>query len=443
MSRFKIERSLSGRRLLVASMLGLIGVMPGVARTAFAQSSGLEVAAKQQEMPKFYGLHFDLGVYDGSGLNSVGQNYRNDLSFYLEPAWDIGRSFASTRGTRWKGLQLAGRFIVTANLSGTDESAFSGNTHATPQGTCGNPTLSTNGGVVDPGSVQFCNPASATRRADYSDIWLTLRAPGVYKIPKLEINVNPAVRVILPSSAESQFATLIMGVTPSLGISRTFWKNRIRAGLSFGVTKNFHKSATPQYTGGSNGTASSQGGNPYDGALSSGLSNFYADPSRQATVGGLNTNFSLLSVVSGGVQFSEKWSFDALYIVSNAYPYGQGCTQTIQGMIVDLCATGNSVATASGSELWRPGRRDTQIFWATLNYQPWEWIGFSVAWINQAPMWKPDSTYRQGFISTDYNAFTTVSFGTTISIDHVAESLQNRRKKSAGAVANSNAVRLQ
>ena len=83
-------------------------------------------------------------------------------------------------------------------------------------------------------------------------------------------------------------------------------------------------------------------------------------------------------------------------------------------------------------------------FWATINYQPWEWIGFSVAWINSSPMWKPDSTYRQGIISTDYNAFTTVSFGTSISIDHFAEMLDKRnKKKSSAPVAKSNAVSFQ
>src|SRR6185503_6339203 len=142
--------------------------------------------------------------------------------------------------------QLAARFVVTANLSGTDESAFGGNTHATPQGTCSNITPTSNGGVVDPGSVGYCNPATSNRRADYSDFWLTLRAPALYKysIPEYSFAINPSVRGIFPSSMESRYATLIASVTPSLGMSHTFWKGRLHAGFSFGVTKNFHRQST-------------------------------------------------------------------------------------------------------------------------------------------------------------------------------------------------------
>jgi hypothetical protein len=394
-------------------------------------------------------LHFDLSIYDGSGLNSVGENYRNDLSFYFEPSWDIGKAFSALRRTRWKTLQLAARFVVTANLSGTDENAFSGNINTGPQGTCGNPSISGNGGVVDPGSVSYCNPASATRRADYSDFWLTLRAPSLYKysIPQYSFSISPSFRAIFPTSMESRFQTLIAAITPSIGMTHTFWKGRLHGGFSLGVTKNFQKQSTSQVQTSTTGTTDPNavnGGNPYDGALVGGLANFYADPTRQASLGGLNVNFSVMSVISGGVQFSDKWSFDALYIIANAFPYSQSCTENVQGYSINLCDTGNAVAANSGSELWRPGRRDTQIFWATLNYQPWDWIGFSVAWINSAPMWKPDSSYRQGIISTDYNAFTTVSFGTSISIDHFYEMLDKRRKKkSADPVAKANAVSFQ
>ena len=416
--------------LLTVSMLAM--ALPG---RAVAQTSGLLVDENKRETPKFGGFHFDLGIYDGSNLNNVGHNYSNALSFYFEPSWDVGRAFSALRNGPLKNMQITGRFVLTAGLAGTEDGYFSGNTTSSPQGTCGNPGVSTNGGVVDPGSVAYCNPSSAHRRADYSDTWLTLRLPSVYKIPKALISISPALRFIFPSSAESQYQTLLVSITPSLGLSRSFWKGHIRVGFSFGVNKSFHKDATAHYTGGDNGTASTQGGNAYDGGTGSGLSNFYADPSRQATVGGLNTNFSLLSVVSTGLQFNDKWSADLLYIVSNNYPYGQGCTATTQGQDVNLCANGSAVAGQSNSQLWRPGRRDYQTFWASVTYQPFQWIGFSLSWINSAPLWKPDSTYRQGFISTDYNAFTTISFGTSISIDHVVSALQGRKKATTQARA--------
>ena len=52
-----------------------------------------------------------------------------------------------------------------------------------------------------------------------------------------------------------------------------------------------------------------------------------------------------------------------------------------------------------------------------VSYQALDWLGISLAWINWAPMQKLDSSYRQGIISTDYDAFTTIQLGATITID--------------------------
>src|SRR5262249_55936609 len=146
-------------------------------------------------------------------------NYRNDLVFYFEPSWAVGARFL--KNTWAKTFMIGARFAVTQQLSGTDESAFGGNANAGPHGTCGDVTI--NNGVVDPGSVPYCNPAPNDRRADYSDIWLNFRMPKVYTIPKAEISINPAVRMILPSSMQSRYQSLIMALAPSISFSRGFW----------------------------------------------------------------------------------------------------------------------------------------------------------------------------------------------------------------------------
>jgi hypothetical protein len=430
-------------RLAVASMLGLLVLAE--AGPAAAQSTGLTATAGKVEAPKYYGLHFDLGVYDSSGLNFVGQNYYNAFSFYFEPSWSIGAQFASLRSGPLKNLTLAGRFIVTANVSGTDPAGFNGQANTTPIGGCsdltarapnGDPANQENGGVIDPTQVQRCNPAANSRRADYSDFWLTLRAPSIYKIPKLGININPSLRFIFPASEQSRYATLVTSITPMLGLGRSFWKGRLRAGFIFGVNKNIHLSQTPKTLTGQ-GPTSELGGNTYSGLNGGRISEF---GTRSDTV---NTNFSLLSIISGGVQFSEKWSLDAFYIVSNAYAYDQPCTETVAGMPVNLCANGDAVASSSGSRISRPGRRDFQTLWVSLGYQPWDYVGFSLSWINSAPMWNPDSSYRQGVFSFDYNGFTSVNLGLNVSIDSVATTIQAKRKKAATPVAQSNSVSLQ
>src|SRR5688572_19990411 len=377
-------------------MLGLLVLAE--AGPVAAQSTGLTATAGKVEAPKYYGLHFDLGVYDSSGLNFVGQNYYNAFYLYLEPSWSIGAQFESLRNTRWKNLTLAGRFIVTANVSGTDPGGFSGNANTNPLQPCSDINPSTNGGLVDPTTIERCNPAANSRRADYSDFWLTLRAPSIYKIPKLGININPSLRFIFPASEQSRYATLVTSITPMLGLGRSFWKGRLRAGFIFGVNKNIHLSQNPRTLQGQ-GPTSELGGNTYSGLNGGRISEF---GTRSDTV---NTNFSLLSIISGGVQFSEKWSLDAFYIVSNAYAYDQPCTETVAGMPVNLCAAGDAVASSSGSRISRPGRRDFQTLWVSLGYQPWDYVGFSLSWINSAPMWNPDSSYRQGIFSFDYNGF--------------------------------------
>ena len=405
--------------------LALVVTVVGAGKGASAQglsgynTAAAEVAAHHDASPRFHGFTFDLTTADGSGLNSVGHNYRNDFVWYFEPAWNVGQVYL--RGTRWHSLQLQARFSVTANVSGTDEANFSGYANATgPQGTCGSPDVSTQGGSVDPGSVPYCSPPPNNRRADYSDLWLTLRAPHLYTIPKIDVYVNPAFRVVLPTSAESLYATMVMSLTPSVAVGRAFWHDKIHAGYGFGFTKYFHRYIAPQLNPAAGGQAATIGGNYNDGAYGAGLSNFYADPTRVGTIGGYNPSYAFIHTISGGIQLSDKWSLDVLYLIIDAFSYDHSCTLQVNGVAYDTCDAGDAVASASGAQVSRPGHRDSQVFWATIAYQPLDWLGLSLAWINWAPLQKPDSSYRQGLISTDYNAFTTIQLAATITVDKLA-----------------------
>lgn len=404
----------------LALAIALCGASTAWADGAGAPNTGAVTTVETSNTPpRFYGLTFDLTMADGSGLNSVGHNYRNDFVWYFEPSWNIGQLYL--RSTRWKTLSLAARFSVTANVSGTDEANFTGYSNSTgPQGTCGSPTINDNGGTLDPGTVAYCNPPPNNRRADYSDLWLTLRAPRVYKIPKIDVNVNPAFRVVLPTSLESQYATMVMSLTPSISIGRSFWGDRLRGGYGFGFTKYFHRYTTPQLNPAAGPMAATVGGNYNDGAYGAGLSNFYLDPSRTGTIGGYNPSYALVHTISGGVQINDRWSFDVLYLIIDAFTYDHSCTLQVNGATYNTCTTGDAVAGSSGASLARPGHRDSQVFWATLAYQPLDWLGLSLAWINWAPLQKPNSTYRQGLISTDYNAFTTIQLAATITVDKLA-----------------------
>lgn len=408
---------------MTKQMKGLVfflvtGVLLGAApKVALSQGlSGQVIGAKQDDKPKFGGFGFDFTLADSMGLNAVGHNYRNDLSFYLEPHWNVGARFMPKLPVL-KRLVISARFIVTQNLAGTDEGNFNGTANSGPQGTCSNLTPSTNGGTIDPTKVGYCNPAQNDRRTDYNDLWVNFALPGFYKIPKIDVRLNGVVRLVFPTSMQSRFETLRTGLTFQLGAGRSFWKGRIRLGYTFGFTKNFHGSTTAGQTPDDPNEARAQGGNYYDGATGTTISNLYSDPTRLGATGRVNTSYSIINIISGGVQFHEKVGMNILYIPVDGWTYGQTCNQTINGLEIDTCATGDQVAAASGSTTNRPGHRPSQVFWASLDYQPLPYLGFSLAWITWSGRQKPDGSYRQGLISTDYNAFTSVMLSSTLSID--------------------------
>jgi hypothetical protein len=416
----------------------------GMAAAAYGQSTGLTVSASKGpvEAPRFYGFTFDFTASDSSGLNSVGQNYANDLILYFEPTWNIGKQFLRD-SKHWRGLHLAGRFVVTQNLAGVTDSNFSGVANAGPSGTCFRGLPSEVGGVVDPTQVPYCNPIGNDRRTDYSDLWLTLRAPRVVTIPKLGLPINPSLRVILPTSEQSRFQTLIMAVAIGVGTGRAlpFWKDRIRLGYSFLFNKNFHQSPSPIFrsspqSNSFQGPGSiTNGSNPYD--YSGTASANYFVGGREGAISNSN-DYSFLNIFSGGIQFHEKVSFDAFYIISSGIRYGQDCTGAVnvQGQDINLCQTGDAVAGASGTFLSRPGFSHTQVLWVTLSYQVLDYLGLSLAWINSAPLTYRNGTYRQGVVSVDYDAFSSLSISATLSIDGVANKLWPKKKpaptKSAG-----------
>src|SRR5262245_2454719 len=109
--------------LIIALILGILGMAAAAYAQVGLNPGGAGAATSLKKVP-FYGFGFDFTASDNTGLNSVGQNYRNDLTFYFEPTWRIGARWLSH--TRWRGLTLAGRFAVTQNVSGVDETNFSG-----------------------------------------------------------------------------------------------------------------------------------------------------------------------------------------------------------------------------------------------------------------------------------------------------------------------------
>jgi predicted porin len=157
--------------------------------------------------------------------------------------------------------------------------------------------------------------------------------------------------------------------------------------------------------------------------LASNSTGFYADLSRAGS-GRLNPSFALQQYVSADWAATSKLSFSALYIWIHSFSYDSTqCLVKVAGQSYDACAAADRVAQTSNGVGTSPGRAvsDLQVFWATVAYQVTPWANLQLAWINTAPQRKEDNSFRQGFISTDYNAFTSISVGATFSLSRIGE----------------------
>src|SRR5690348_14322024 len=81
------------------------------------------------------GFDIDLTLSDSSGLNAVGENYRNELSMYFEPRFAVGkRLFRESKV--WSKLSLSARFVLSRALTGTSEEGFGSTVNAGPVEPC-------------------------------------------------------------------------------------------------------------------------------------------------------------------------------------------------------------------------------------------------------------------------------------------------------------------
>jgi hypothetical protein len=401
---------------VLALALALSAPRPALAQLANALT-GTETATADDTA--LGGFDMDLTLSDSSGLNTVGQNYRNELSAYFEPRWAAGKRLFPASAV-WHKLSLSGRFVLTRALSGTSDESFGGSVSSGPLTPCSNVIPSSDGGVVDPTQVRRCNPDAASRRTDYSDVWLTAGLPRFATIPRTSVDVSTSLRLALPTSAQSRFQSLRFGLTGTGGLGRDFLGGKLRLIYTLGVTKNFHAYSTPGIDPGGSGAAGEVGGNPSSGLAGTGISNLYGDPTRVGQ-SGYNTSFSLANALSAHLELAEKWSGDILYLWNDGFTYGHDCMVGLAPELsVDSCQTGAAVAGASHSSVESRGHKRAQVFWVTASYAFRPWLNFSLAWVTWAPREKPDTSYRQPFISVDYNAFTSVMLSATTSLEEVA-----------------------
>ena len=96
---------------------------------------------------------------------------------------------------------------------------------------------------------EFTRSDTTTKQGELTveDVFLKTMLPKAFTIPGVEIRGDPSLRLVVPTSKESKARTLLLGVRPSLLLSRRFKVfNGLTINYLFEVQKNFHDSTTMQ-----------------------------------------------------------------------------------------------------------------------------------------------------------------------------------------------------
>jgi hypothetical protein len=428
-------------RLTAISVVLLVGVTQAVLcgrAGAQALPPGQEAESAVVKKPPFYGLGFEVSVWNSSGLWFGGGAYRNEFGFLLQPNWSIGRTFIGKGPLRT--MNLSARFFFNAPVAGFDDSYQTGDAPAwSEQQPCALNVDTT----LRQQDLPRCPWGRGARRADYSDLQLTLTNPRIYTVPTLKVHLDPSLVVVLPTSAQSRLQTLVMQFTPQLGVGREFVNNRIAVAYTYGLGLPIFRYATGEiYTGGGGSAAL-----PYDqNVLNFGESNFYSDPGRASLLcfrgeRCRNPTLSSQHTIRGTVSFNDDISLTVIYRVSSSYFLNpSGCLEVVDGTGASMQVCPNT--TPDYFKDRQPGSYwvDNQLFWAMLSWQVRSWVGLSLSYITASPLWqyarsepamgslseaeaqnaRPLRSYRQGLFSFDANAFTSINLGVDFSIEALA-----------------------
>jgi hypothetical protein len=380
--------------------------------------------AKKEDKPlRFGGAGLELSLFDGSGLNAVGENYQNSWGLYVGPSWKVGQALFKDIDAL-KGLTLSGRFILSGEFVGTGDQFRTGNqTSSGYFNGCGGASVTANG-TVNGNTVPYCQDGSS-RRLDYSDITIKL-ADKVYVIPVAEIAISAGLASAIPVSAESRYVNLITTLQPQVGFSRAFFDGKLTATYGFGFTKFFYSKSTPTVQYGSDPILDPQ--NPQLTAPGGTTVSTEGDVSRFAVgAGGLAPSYSVLHQFVLSYAPTEKLSFSALYIISDTFKQtnGNGCSYNFGGATgtVDVCSGSNNVAANAGATLLNRGDSGSQVFRLSAGYQLNDYLGAELSMLTASPQRHPDGSWQQPFYTANYNNYSSLSLSVSLTTEALAESL--------------------
>ena len=411
----------SSRNMRWSAVVGALALVLSGAGNARAEkaakgnvtAAGVGVAVDADKPVNFKGLSLDVSFTDASGLYAGMEAYQNVGAITLQPAWHAGAVLFKDVPAL-KHLSVGLTWALSGEFAGTGEQYRTGNIDPAKQFDGCFAGGTGNGGLLENPDLPYCQGGS-DRRLDYSDIVYKI-IDDIYVIPVVKIKVGAALAGGIPVSAESRATGFRTSLQPQVGASRTFFDKKLKISYAFGFTKYFYESNVAVFNDDSAADPYTDPRNPQLGthAVSTDNLNLFA-----TNPGGTNPSFSLVHEVSVSFAPTDKFTLAVHYAIADRFDQAFGCTADTGSTSgkVDVCKTGRDVADASGATTEHRGDHGVQQFTVAADYQIFDYLTAELALVTAAPQRKGNDSWQEPFFTADYNNYTTLNFGLTVSTD--------------------------
>ena len=218
---------------------------------------------------------------------------------------------------------------------------------------------------------------TAKRETQFGDARIEFVHTNLYKEKYSGIQFSGLLRLQLPTSKASQFATLRLGTMADLGVARTFFNDKLSIGYDFRFYKFFHKYTTSEFEAGKGGTYTDANGQVLD---------IYVPQGEYLNTGELNLDYQFAHIFAVSYAFTEKLSAIGYFWIINGVTYEP---------------------TGGGPR----GNRDSLDFNVELDYMITKWFVVDAGFDTSQPQLTPDSTYPSNPVwRNTADNFTTVYF---------------------------------
>jgi hypothetical protein len=241
----------------------------------------------------------------------------------------------------------------------------------------------------------------------WGDIWLDAVSPKLYKDKLTGIDVSPSFRFVLPASKASQARSLYVGLSPGVGLHRSFklpHKMAIDLSYAFMYQKNLNHYSTVQFD---------------SPTISSCAGAFGGDCGMFLHSGARNPSHAFMNIFLVDWEITKKLRASQMIALFNYLLY-----DTTPGT-VELA--GGPTVTVGTDPAYDINMR-AAIWWLTeVDYDVHRWVTLGLGLSTFNPQLTDDSHYRYPF----FNRFTELMISATFNLDQIVASVDHRMRSRA------------